>query len=431
MMTTLLRVNLLLLVMGILGNLGAALKTGAKADQDDDGDDGNDENTGSAEEATAPDSGSSSSGADGSLDLAGLQNSLKEGGVDGLSSMLKSMAATMNTGSTNGAKMHITTDADGHEMYDFRDLAASSTPTPAHADGAQPLPPPLTAPKATLPAENREAEAQSTQRTAVSSTDEKSEGVSPAEDVPPPKLSRTVVLPLHATPKEMPLPSIRKAHKRKKHAKLPSADASQRHGSIARVVLERPMQLPKSDTSAVTERPAVPQVTEPEVSKPATQPLPPPSAPTSSAATGGSIAKLSSGLDEVRRSVDKLLTLTLQKQNEAPLADQKRPVAELSSQDQQISERVGALERENSKLERMFQVQAGRLEAIESQQQDEERELGQVLHENVRLRTQLYQTKRGKMRKRAGRSNKMLKKPAKHHIQTYYHRRKDNKGQMH
>jgi len=424
MMMTVHWVNALLLVMGIFGNLGVALKTGATADQDSDGDDSSDENTVSQEETSAPDNDGSSNGgsssssigsAGGALDVSGLQNSLKEGGVDGLNNMLKSLATTMNSaGSVNGANMHITTDADGHEMYDFRDLEASSPHTRAHAESAQA--PPLQAlplqPKATKHTEKKNAETLSSDM-AVSSIDEKSNDVSSGNLVVP-NLGKTVALPLHATTKGMPLPSVWESRKQT---------------ATAKVVLERPIPPPKFETTDVTVRAVAPPVAEQEVSRPEKRLLPP-----SSTATGGSIAKLSSSLDEVRHSVDTLLTLALRKQDEAPLAYQKEPVMELPLQNQQMSERVGALERENSKLERMLQVQAGRLEAIESQQQDEDHELGQVLHENSRLRALLHKTKSLKVRSRAllrRGSKRIAKKRADHHIRTYYHLHNNSSGQKH
>jgi len=437
MMKTLHWVNVLLLVMGIFGDLGVALKTGTKADQDSDGDDSNDENPGSQEETNAPDNDSSSSGGSvgGALDLAGLQNSLKEGGVDGLNNMLKSFAATMNSaGSVKGANMHMAKDADGHDMYDFRDMEASSTPIPAHAQGAQTLP--LTPPLQAMPlqskvsprVEKREAETRSSDVASVSFNDKKSQDLS-SGDVPV-----AVALPLHATTKGMPLPSIWDSHEQKANAKLPPADSSQKKGSKAQVVLEQPIPPPKFETTAVSERTAAPPVAKPAVSRSTKRSFPPSSTATSSTATGSSIAKLSSSLDEVRHSVDTLLTLALRKQDEAPSADQKQVVMELPFQNQLMAERVGALEQENSKLERMLQVQAGRLEAMESQQQDENRELGQVLHENIRLQVQLDKKNRLKMRSRAflhSGSRKITKKLADHHIQTYYHRRNNSAGQKH
>jgi len=443
--------NVLLLVMGILGNLGVALKTGFKGDQDSDEDDSNDENTGSPEKTNAPDHDSSSGGsaASGALDINGLQNSLKEGGVDGLNNMLQSFAATMNSaGSTNSANMHITKDADGQEMYDFRD-PESSPPTPAHATSAQTLPPtpPMQAPslqsKAMPHVEKREADTQSSKVVVLSSSDERQEGSS-SGNVPEAQLGKAVAIPLHTTSKAMPLPSNWKSHKRKTHshkrkahAKLSPVDRSQEQGSTAQVALERPKTPPKLppkvETTAVTERSGAPSAAEPEVSRPAERLLPTSNAATSSTATGGSVARLSSSLDEVRRSVDTLLTMALRKQDETPPAGQKQPTMELALQNQQMSERVGALERENSKLERMFQVQAGRFEAIEAQQQDEERELGQVLHENIRLRSQLHKTNRRKMISRSllhRGSKKMSKKPA-GHIRTYYHRRDGGAEQKH
>merc|ERR1712150_64543 len=130
---------------------------------------------------------------------------------------------------------------------------------------------------------------------------------------------------------------------------------------------------------------------------------------------------------------DTLLTLALRKQDEAPLAYQKEPVMELPLQNQQMSERVGALERENSKLERMLQVQAGRLKATESQQQDEDHELGQVLHENIRLRALLHTTKSLKVRSRAllRRGSKRIAKKRADHIRTYYHLHNNSSGQKH
>mmetsp|Transcript_124459 Transcript_124459/g.248247 ORF Transcript_124459/g.248247 Transcript_124459/m.248247 type:complete len:445 (-) Transcript_124459:111-1445(-) len=440
------RVNVALLVMGIFGNLGVALKARTQGDLDSDGDDSNDENTGSPEEANAPANDSSSGGgssntdsAGGALDVAGLQKSLKEEGVDGLNNMLKSFAATMNSASSaNGANMHITKDADGHDMYDFRDVEASSTPTPAHAESAQtvPLRPPLQAPpvqsKAISHVEKTQAEAQSSDMAAISSSDDTSAD-SLSKDVAAAKLGKIVALPLHAIPKGVPLPSIWESHERKVHAKFPSVDSSQKQGNIAQAVLERPVPPQKFETTAVTERTAVSPVAQPEVSRPAQRPLPPSSMAAPSTATGGSIVQLSSSLDEVRRNVDRLLTLALRKQDEAPSADQKQPVMDLPLQNREMSERVGALERENSKLARMLQVQAGRLEAIESQQQDEDRELGQVLHENIRLRAQLHKTdghKKSSVFMHVA-SKKMAKKPAQHFIRTYYHRRNNGAGQKH
>jgi len=434
--------NVFLLVMCIFGNLGVALKTGFKGDLDSDGDDSNDENIGSSEETNAPDSdrsSSSSGSAGGALDLNGLQNSLKEGGVDGLNNMLQSFAATMGSaGSANSANMHITKDANGQEIYDFRDVPSSSPPTLAPSTTVQTLPPtpPTQAPslqsKELLPVKKSEADTQSSIVAAVSSSDARQEGPSPGS-LPEAQLGKAVAIPLHATSKARPLPSIWESHKRKAQAKLPPINSFQKEGSAAQTVYELPDKtpnlMPKVETSAATDRTGAPPAAEPEVSRPAERPLPP-----YNTATSGSIAKLSSSLDEVRHSVDTLLTIALRKQDGTPSANRNQPTMELTVQNRQTFERVGALERENSKLERMFQVQAGRFEAIEAQQQDEERELGQVLHENSRLRAQLHKTNRRKIVRRPlwhSGSKKMAKKPADHHIRTYYHRRHGGAGEKH
>merc|ERR1719183_165077 len=65
-------------------------------------------------------------GAKGGVDLAGMENGLKTGGVGGLMGMLTAMRAAQ--GHTDS---HIIKAKNGEEMYDFRDLDdAQTTPMP-------------------------------------------------------------------------------------------------------------------------------------------------------------------------------------------------------------------------------------------------------------------------------------------------------------
>jgi len=105
----------------------------------------------------APQAGdaASSQGPGRGMDLARLERSLSEGGAVGLTRTLKALrtlsSSTGGSGSGDGdVALHIKRDADGREMYDFRDLESGGpketalvAPTkPAAAAAVAPVPPP-------------------------------------------------------------------------------------------------------------------------------------------------------------------------------------------------------------------------------------------------------------------------------------------------
>jgi len=84
-------------------------------------------------------------GAAGGLDIGGLQQSLHDGGVDGLNQMLAAMSSMSSMhGSAMGAR--IKKDDQGNEMYDFRNIGGTPTtlapPTPARLPKSLIAPPP-------------------------------------------------------------------------------------------------------------------------------------------------------------------------------------------------------------------------------------------------------------------------------------------------
>lgn len=451
---------LLLLLALLSACCPGAAAAAVKAPEDNSQDGGADEN-GAAEDSNL--GGGSVSGSDGGIDIGGLQKSLKDGGIEGLNNMLKAFATMGSVSGGNNANMHITKDADGHEVYDFRDLDAS-TPAPLATlpslanlvPGLQPLPLPAATNLDALPAipapltVNAAAAAKPVavmegtiqQQTLAAST----AGLHPlgtpnqaaamparAETPPARQVSGPHVLggPMIEHQEGALAPAERKTPAVPQNREMPPArqmalpipDAAK--GGLASVMLRRDRM--SSTDNAGDLAPSTPGDL-PEVSSPSEAPQVAPSAPVSSSAGGSQLAVLASGLEEVRRNVDTLVTLALRNQGSPPVAFQRQD--EMPLQSQQLVSRVEALERQNAKLEQLVQQQAGRLEAVEADQQHEERELGEAMHENGRLRAQLLKTSRRKVllsRHAVKHSGGAKPLPVVHesgHIRTFFH----NKG---
>lgn len=292
-------------------------------------------------------------GGGGSIDLDGLQDSLKNGGVEGLNKMLKAMAAA--NGMHDDQSAHLTKDASGNAMYDFRDIAGGAKPAPAVQVTSQPTrqaaeqPPAASSPPVSMP---------------------------PVPDF-------GISEPKPHGPAKPSLATTRVT------ARPPPAPADQADDSDGPEQGDDEDALAPPDQKGNPVAAPVPQARVAEVVLGRTAPAAPVSQETAVA--------LASGLESMRQNLDTLLgeanSMLHAPQKQAPAVVAPQAVASASSvggmDESEILRRLQAIEDENKSLRREQSVQASRLQAVEAKEQKEDAEQKMLEQENTKLRDQI------------------------------------------
>lgn len=339
-------------------------------------------------------------GAGGILDVDGLQNTLQSGGVEGLNKMLKAMAAAQGGGDSSA---HLTKDASGNAMYDFRDINGPPKPETSPQTAAPP------APKVAPVVQHAAAQAP---RAASSQLDEE-----------PPMPDFGIVEP--AKTRKPQLASHRSAS-----AKL-----------VAKAAVAPPDQDDDDDKEEMKAAPAEQQshlivwppeastVAAPQVKVVKAAPaLAPPAVPVAqvqqaTSTNDATVIALANGLTSMRQNLDTLLNeahtmLHTHRQPGTPA-----PVAEPASASigasggaagAEVLKRLQAIEDENAAMKKEQAAQASRLAAVEDKEQKVGAELNKAEDENLELHDEI----------KASQSASFLQdKKAPSGIRTFFHKK--------
>lgn len=358
--------TLFILLFVLSPQTDAAEQPGGATEEDDPpgpGDDGGGDGAG-GDDADGPDG--QGPGGMASLDLSRLQNTLKSGGVSGLNSMLRTFQDMSKIGGKSDVASHIKKDANGNEMYDFRDIDVT-TPAPSVAKspptvsqvfgGAQPPMPDKASSAASAPLLSQRFETQPP-RLGKGATDAKLTGVSSAPSQSTKRSRREVRRRVAPDPKTT------------QFATLPSAAGTPSQLPTNTQVEGPPgvsgaLSAEEQETAALANTVAGNQGT-PD--------------------NGSALSVLSKGLMVVRQSVDALLSAansgTRLQGTDAPHADTE------------VLRRLEALESENQNIRKEVKMQSEEMSALKREVTDEKQEVHKAETENAELRSQLRKESR-------------------------------------
>lgn len=320
------------------------------------------------------------------IDVDGLQSSLKTGGVEGLNRMLQAMAAVGGAHGGDGASAHLTKDASGNAMYDFRDISGAPKPeTLAQAAPASAL---KKAPEATAEV----AKAPSVQQVAAQA----SPSASSQADDDPPMPDFGIIEPAKT---QRPRPALRSLVSAKVAATAAVAPPDQDDDSD-----EMTASPAEQSSNLIVWPPEPPTAAAPQVQVHKVVPeLVPPVAAVAQAQSSTSTdeetaAVLAQGLGSMRKSLDTLLAeargmLHARRQLVTPapmVATASASIASTgSAAGAKILERLQAIEDDNAKMKKQEMAQALRLMHAEDKEQQEGSELKKLAHENEEMRDQI------------------------------------------
>jgi len=348
----------------------------------------------------------------GSIDIDGLQNSLSSGGVEGLNKMLQAMAAANGAGSPSP---HLTKDASGNAMYDFRDISGPPKSTLSSAAAV------LTAAPKAAPTSQQDRSVPPPASSSRSDSELPMPDFGIIEPVAAQKLVGKATLPAAPLLRQTPAQSLLTASSRPEDA-LPMPDfgiieqpktrkprAATRSLVGAAVANQAPVARPGDDDTdeAKTQEhrvqeshlivwpPETPAVASPQANV-AQAALPPvlPSRNTNEA----TVAALANGLESMRRNLDTLVkeadSMTHTHQQVGSSVPTTSPAsasigAAGGAAGAEILKRLQEIEDENAQMKKQEAAQASRLEVVEAKEQRETAELVALEKENVQLQQQV------------------------------------------
>lgn len=296
-----------------------------------------------------------------------------------MNKMLKAMSAASGAHDGDDASAHLTKDASGNAMYDFRDIGGGQPkPTPvAQAAAVQVLAPVAGGAPPTPRAELTVKVAQQAQQTLPASSQ---------PDDAPPMPDFGIVEPVKTrkaggTARSL---AVAKAVARVSVAPPNQADDDDDEEATAKEVPDQQSHLivwPPEPVAAAAPQ-AKAKVVEVALGRAA------------SAAPDPTAAALASGLASMRQNLDTLLgeantMLHAHRVDPAPTAAPARAIAAGGVAGAEILERLQAIEDENAKLRGEEAAQGSRLEAVEEKEQKEGAELKTVGQENAKLRHEM------------------------------------------
>jgi len=347
---------------------------------------------GSAQDAT----GAIALGAGGVPDVDSLQNSLQSGGVEGLNKMLKAMAAGMHGGDDSSA--HVTKDASGNAMYDFRDISGAAKPATSTQAAREP---------ASKQAAKAAPEALPVmQQAAIQAIP----SVPDVGIVQPSKMQQS-------RPSSHSLVSS-------KTAAIASSDQDDDEDdestpSTAKQDSQLIVWPPETQTDPVSEAKVVKVAPSLAIPSAAVQ-----QAQSSTSTDKETAAVLVDGLGSMRQKLDTLLSeargiVHTHAQASTPAPTVAPASASMGSAGgaagAEILERIQAIEDENAKMKKEEMAQASRLKAVEDKEQQESAELKKLTHENEELR--------GKVKASQGTAFMQDKRASGSGIRTFFHKK--------
>lgn len=319
----------------------------------------------------------------GPLDVDGLQKSLTSGGVEGLNTMLKAMAAGMHGGDDSSA--HVTKDASGNAMYDFRDISGGAKP--ATSTQAAPLPASKQAAKATPEAMPvvQQASLQATPSANARPDDQPSMPdfgiVEPAKTQKPRLASHSLV-----SSKTAASSAIAPSDQDDDEDDESTSSPAKQDGDLI-------VWPPEPPTASVSKAKVVKAAASLATPSAAVQ-----QAQSSTSTDEETAAALANGLGSMRQKLDTLLSeargmVHTHAQTITPAPTVAPASASTGSAGgaagAEILERLQAIEDENAKTKKEEMAQALRLKVVEDNEQQEGAELKKLTRENKELRDEI------------------------------------------